>query len=68
MDWNEVRYNNLSLEGEVLPPDCIWAEWKDKFGNIEVARFKVDVQDHFYPPTKLVKEENIVAWRYKTES
>lgn len=23
---------------------------------------------HFYPPTKLVKEENIVAWRYKTES
>lgn len=65
MNWNEVHYIDGKLNGEVLPPDGKWLEWKDSDGNIEVARFKYDAEDHFYPNTRLVKGEKIAAWRYK---
>ena len=40
-----------------------WYEWLDKDGNTDVARMKDDAIDHVYPPTKVIKEENVVAFR-----
>lgn len=62
--WNRVVYSHMQLKGRKLPKDGSWSVWKDKFGNIEIARFKMDAQDHFFPsPIKIKDEENIIAWR-----
>lgn len=60
--WHPVSYEHLQLVGEKLPEDGAWNIWKDKFGNVEIARFKYDAMDHFFPPAGKIKEENIVAW------
>ena len=62
--WYLVEYGeDMALHGDVLPEDGVWAEWMDRDGNIEVARFKYDAEDHFYPHTKVIKKENVYAWR-----
>lgn len=62
-EWHYVRYTHeMELEGN-LPPDERFYEWRDSYGNIEIARFKFDIFDHFFPPTELIKEPYIVAWR-----
>lgn len=61
--WNVVGYTHMQLFGKNLPEDGQWAVWKDKLGHIEIARFKYDAQDHFFPQTKYIEEENVIAWR-----
>lgn len=61
--WHRVRYAHYYLEGRNRPEPDAWSVWKDSKGHIEVARFKLDGIDHFYPPTKYIKEEDIIAWR-----
>lgn len=61
--WNRVSYDHLTLKGVNLPEDGAWSVWKDSLGHIEIARFKYDAMDHFFPPTETIKEENIIAWR-----
>lgn len=40
-----------------------WALWKDKFGNVEKCRLKMDAYDHFSPSPKLIKsEEDLMAF------
>ena len=43
--------------------DGKWYEWEDIYGNREVARMKLDAMDHFYPNTKIIKEENVRRYR-----
>lgn len=45
-----------------VPPFEQYVFWLDKYGHIEKARMKEDAEDHFYPNTKLIKEEDIIAW------
>lgn len=60
--WNHVSYSHCSLHGVKLPEDGSWSVWKDKFGRIEIARFKFDGEDHFFPRSK-IHEKDVVAWR-----
>lgn len=63
-NWRPVRYKDgMFLVGDELPRDGAWSEWLDIYGNIEVARFKFDIQDHFFPKPKILTEETIAAWR-----
>lgn len=43
--------------------DGRWYEWEDIHGNREIARMKLDVIDHFYPQTKIIKEEDVCRYR-----
>ena len=61
--WNRVVYCHMQLKGKRLPEDGAWSVWKDSKGHIEIARFKFDAQDHFFPRTDRIREEDIVAWR-----
>lgn len=61
--WNPVRIVDGKLIGEHLPPDGMFVEWRDLDGYTELARFKYDILDHFYPPPHIVKEETVIAWR-----
>ena len=40
-----------------------WYEWLDRHNNREIARMKEDAQDHFFPSTKVITEENVIAYR-----
>lgn len=61
--WYYVKYVDGFLIGRKLPMDVKWSVWKDRFGNVEVARFKYDAIDHFYPHTNFIKEEDIKYWK-----
>lgn len=57
-------YDNLKLND----PQNVWVdgrfyEWIDKYGNVEVARMKLDAYDHFFPNTEKIKEENVIGFR-----
>lgn len=60
--WHWVRYLDSKLVGD-LPMDGEWLEWRDSDGNIEYARFKFDILDHFYPKPSFVIQEKVIAWR-----
>ena len=52
-EWHPCRYIDCTLEHD--------GSWVD--GNREVARMKLDAMDHFYPNTKIIKEENVRRYR-----
>lgn len=61
--WQECQYAGLKLQHNGTWIDGAWYEWKDTDGNIEKARMKLDAYDHFFPDTRVIKEENVVAYR-----
>lgn len=61
--WHPCSYDDNKLEHDGYWEDGRWYEWLDKYNNREVARMKRDAVDHFYPNTKIVKEENVIAFR-----
>lgn len=61
--WHPCTYEEYTLYHDGTWVDGRWYEWLDKFGNKEAARMKIDAFDHFYPPTKIIKEEDVIAFR-----
>ena len=61
--WHLCRYVDLKLEHDGSWVDGRWYEWEDIHGNREVARMKLDAIDHFYPHTKIIKEEDVCRYR-----
>ena len=61
--WQKCQYVDLKLRHNGTWKDGKWYEWKDIYGHIEKARMKLDAYDHFFPDTKVIKEENVVAYR-----
>ena len=66
--WNDLELNPCHYSGGKLLHAGTWHpgrwyEWVDKFGNREIARMKADAFDHFWPETKIIKEENVVAFK-----
>ena len=61
--WHSCEYKNGELFHDGSWVDGKWYEWKDIHGNIEEARMKLDTPDHFYPPTDIIREEDVVAYR-----
>ena len=61
--WHPCRYEEVELFHDGTWVDGRWYEWLDKYNNREVARMKLDAIDHFYPPTKVIKEEDVIAFR-----
>ena len=45
-----------------MPGDGSWAIWCSVGGLIQVARWKTDAIDHFYPGGDLFELEDAVAW------
>lgn len=56
-------YEDGKLEHDGSWVDGRWYEWLDKYGNREVARMKLDAVDHFYPNSKTIKENDVIAFR-----
>lgn len=63
ISWNDCRWSRGSLLHNGYWQSGHWYEWLDIYGNTEVARMKDDAWDHFYPPTKIIKEENVIGFR-----
>lgn len=61
--WHSCSYKHGELIYDGSWEDGKWYEWKDIFGNVEEARMKLDTPDHFFPPTDVIKEEDVVAYR-----
>ena len=61
--WHPCSYVHGELIHDGTWEDGKWYEWKDIFGNVEKARMKLDTPDHFFPPTGVIKEEDVVAYR-----
>ena len=61
--WHPCKYEDWDLIHDGTWVDGRWYEWLDKYNNREVARMKSDMQDHFYPQTKVIKEEDVIAFR-----
>lgn len=66
--WHLCRYVDLKLEHDGSWVDGRWYEWEDIHGNREVARMKLDAIDHFYPHTKIIKEEDVCRYRELEEN
>lgn len=64
--WHFCSYTCEKLIHDGSWEDGKWYEWLDKYGNKEVARMKSDSYDHFYPPTKTLREKDIVAFRERS--
>lgn len=61
--WHPCEYVDYHLKHDGTWVDGRWYEWKDKDGNIEIARMKLDTIDHFFPRAEVIKEEDVVAFR-----
>lgn len=57
---SQTRELLISVE-EALPPDGKWALWLSKTGEYQIARFKEDAVNHFFPNAEFELEE-CVAW------
>ena len=53
---------NWILCKEQMPPAGNWAIWCSKKGLIQVARWKEDAIDHFWPSQEFFQLEDAVAW------
>lgn len=62
-EWHPCKYEHMKLEHDGSWEDGKWYVWRDADGHEEIARMKLDAYDHFYPPTKVIEEENVVAYR-----
>lgn len=61
--WHPCRYEDLELKHDGSWKPGRWYEWLDKYNNREVARMKDDAADHFWPETKIIKKEDVIAFR-----
>lgn len=63
--WHPCSYdeNGMKLKHDGTWEDGKWYEWLDKYDNREIARMKKDCLDHFFPPTKIIKEQDVIAFR-----
>jgi hypothetical protein len=61
--WHPCSYKDFELIHDGSWVDGKWYEWLDKYNNREVARMKLDAFDHFFPKTKAIKEEDVIAFR-----
>lgn len=61
--WHQCEYVDYHLKHDGSWVDGRWYEWKDRYGNIEIARMKLDAIDHFFPRAEIIKEEDVVAFR-----
>lgn len=61
--WHQCEYVDYHLKHDGSWVDGKWYEWKDRYGNIEIARMKLDAIDHFFPRAEFIKEEDVVAFR-----
>lgn len=61
--WHPCSYKDFELIHDGSWVDGKWYEWLDKYNNREVARMKLDAFDHFFPKTKVIKEEDVIAFR-----
>ena len=64
-DWHPCEYEGVKL---IIKDDYEWIDgrwymWKDKYGNIEKGRMKLDAMDHFFPDTKIIKEDDVIAFK-----
>lgn len=62
-DWHPCYYENGKLHHEGSWRPGRWYEWLDRNYNVEIARMKDDAWDHFFPDTKIIKEEDVIAFR-----
>ena len=62
-DWDGIDDFLGHLEDDGTWEDGRWYEWLDKYDNREVARMKLDAYDHFSPPTKIIREQDVIAFR-----
>lgn len=58
VEWDEWT---MTLLGDI-PPDEKFYYWINCFGQIELARMRFDIKDHFYPHTKNIKKKFIIGW------
>lgn len=61
--WHPCSYIDMKLHHDGTWEDGKWYEWMDCHGNVEYARMKYDVYDHFYPNANTLREEEVVAFR-----
>lgn len=61
--WHPCSYEDDELLHDGTWESGKWYEWLDKYNNREIARMKEDAQDHFFPPTKVISEKNVIAFR-----
>ena len=61
--WHPCEYVHCKLEHDGSWVDGKWYVWRDVDGNEEIARMKLDGYDHFYPSTRIIEEEKVVAYR-----
>lgn len=62
--WHKCSYKDGRLihDGSWVPGK--WYEWRSINGETERARMKQDIpDDHFFPPSKRIFEENVIAFR-----
>lgn len=62
-EWHPCKYEGYELIHDGTWVDGRWYEWLDKYNNREIARMKLDAFDHFFPNTKFIKEEDVIAFR-----
>lgn len=62
-EWTPCYYENGTLHHDGTWEPGRWYEWIDRNYNIEIARMKADAYDHFFPDTKIIKEEDVIAFR-----
>ena len=63
--WHPCSYdeNDPKLMHDGTWVDGKWYEWLDKYDNREKARMKLDAIDHFFPSTKIIREQDVIAFR-----
>lgn len=65
---NEIPSKKIADDSEwipitdKMPEDGSWALWCSADGLVQVARWKTDAIDHFYPGGNLFELEDAVAW------
>ena len=61
--WHPCSYEDGELlhDGSWVPGK--WYEWLDKYNNREVARMKAASTDRFFPSTRVISENNVIAFR-----
>ena len=52
-EWHPCRYVDCKLEHDGSWVEGKWFDWEDFYGTM----------DHFYPNTKIIKEENVRRYR-----
>ena len=63
-DTLQIHY--ASYDGTKLDPDTpedgSWGLFITKNGAMEVARYKSDILDHFYPSQAMIQIDDVIAW------